>query len=187
MANLNNQMPQQQPSVFPGQNVVPQKQIILVSEEPRDASQLVEIPVTANGLTRIPIPDQQQLRSLVNRTVIIKGIRLIIPAVLTNAPLTGGVTAPMTEIVKMSLVLYSMGWERGQLIPLLVLNDIGDGATIPFRFHPTKFNNWRNVDWTKSYLQFSNGLVSAGSPYTVLFDVEYQKIDASGQPIEGAD
>lgn len=185
---MQTQAPQGQPTVFTGQSVVPQKQIILVQEEPRDASQLVEIPITANGLTRIPIPDQQQLRSLVNRTVIIKGIRLITDNVLTNAPLTGGINAPGTELVKMSLVLYSMGWERGQLIPLFVLNDIsGDGSGVPFRFHPTKFNNWRNVDWTKSYLQLSNGLVTAGSPYTVCLDVEYQKIDAQGKPIEGAD
>lgn len=185
---MNNQSPQNMPTVFPGQAGAPQKQIILVQEEPRDASQLVEIPVTSNGLTRIPIPDQQQLRSLANRTVIIKGIRLITNIVLSNAPLTGGINAPNTELVKMSLVLYSLGWERGQLIPLFVLNDVsGDGTGVPFRFHPTKFNNWRNVDWTKSYLQFSNGQSSAGSPYTVLFDVEYQKIDAQGKPIEGAD
>jgi hypothetical protein len=184
---VNTQAPQQYPTT--GMNNGLQKQVYLVQEEPRDASQLVEIPVTANGLTRVPIPDQQQLRSLVDRTVVIKGIRLISTDVLTNAPLTGGINAPTTELVKISLVLYSMGWERGQLIPLLLLNDISGGAAgaTPFRFHPTKFNNWRNVDWTKSYLQFSNGQFSAGSPYTVLFDVEYLKIDASGKPIEGAD
>lgn len=185
---MQTQSPQMIPPVYPGMNSAPAKQIYLVQEEPRDASQLVEVPVTADNLTRIAIPDQQQLRSLVNRTVVIKGIRLITADVLTSGALTPGPTAPVTELQKMSLVLYSMGWERGQLIPLLVLNDISaPGAGTPFRFHPTKFNNWRNVDWTKSYLQFSNGAASVGSPYTVLFDVEYLKLDAEGKPIEGAD
>lgn len=163
------------------------REIILVQEEPRDASQLVEVPVTANGLTRVAIPDIQQLRSMVNQMIVIKGIRIITDNILTNAPTNGAITAPLAELQKMSLTLYSEGWERGQLIPILVLNDLsGDGTGVPFRFHPTKFNNWKNVDWSKSYLQFSNGTSSAGSPYTVLFDVQYLKLDAQGRAIEGA-
>jgi hypothetical protein len=164
-----------------------EQKIILVQEEPRDASQLVEIPVNTAGISRVAIPDIQQLRSMVNQSIIIKGIRLITDNVLTNAPTNGSINAPLAELQKISLTLYSEGWERGQLIPVLVLNDIsGDAAGVPFRFHPTKFANWKNVDWSKSYLQFSNGTTSADTPYTVLLDVEYLKLDAQGKAIEGA-
>lgn len=148
--------------------------IILVQEEPRNASQQVEVPVTANGLTRVQFPDVQQLRNQGNQVIVIKGIRLINATVLTNAPLSGNTIAPLAELQKISMTLYSEGWERGQLIPVLVLNDIfTQGGNIPYRQFPTKFSSWRNVDWSKSYLQWSNGTVSAGATYSVLFDVEY--------------
>jgi hypothetical protein len=159
--------------------------MILVQEEPRGASQLIEVPVTQNGVSRVMFPDIQQLRSTTSEIVIIKAIRLITPAVLTNAPTSGNATSPLTELKKISITIYSEGWERGQLIPVFVLNDISDGSA-PFRFHPTKFANWKNVDWSKSYLQFSNGTVSAGQPYSVLFDVEYLKLNNLGKIIEGA-
>lgn len=162
--------------------------VILVQEEPRGPSQLVEVAVTANGLTRVNFPDIQQLRSQVGQNIIIKGIRLVAANVLTNAPLSGNATAPIAELQKLSLTLYCQGWEKGQLIPVLTLNDMsGDGgATVPYRMNPTKLANWTNVDWSKSYLQFSNGTVSANSPYSVLFDVEYVKLDSQGNEILGA-
>lgn len=162
---------------------VPIKDIVLVQEEPRNASQTVEVPITANGVTRVQIPDIQQLRSQGDQIIVIKGIRLITPAVLTNAPISGFTVSPLTELQKISLTLYSDGWERGQLIPLLVLNDLfTEGSGIPYRQNPTKFSNWKNVDWSKSYLQFSNGTVSAGANYAVCFDVEYMKyIIVNGQ------
>lgn len=149
--------------------------VILVQEEPRNASILVDVPVPTAGVSRVQIPDIQQLRNQGNQVIVIKGIRLITANILTNAPLSGNATSPIAELQKISLTLYSQGWERGQLIPILVLNDMsGDGgATIPFRFFPTKFSNWVNVDWSKSYLQWSNGTVAAATPYSVLFDVEY--------------
>jgi hypothetical protein len=168
-----------------------EQNIILVQEEPRGASQLVEVPVGANGLTRINFPDIQQLRSQVGQTIIIKWIRLITAKVLTNAPTVGGVVAPIAELRKVSVTLYSEGWERGQLIPLLTLNDVADAdattaTTIPYRNHPTRFANWKNVDWSKSYLQYSNGTQSANSPYVFVFDIGYVKLDARNQEIVGS-
>jgi hypothetical protein len=163
-------------------------QVILVQEEPRGPSQLVEVQVTSNGLTRVNFPDIQQLRSMVGQRIIIKGMRLITDNVLTKAPLSGNTTAPIAELKKIALTIYCQGWEKGQLIPVLTLNDVsGDGgASIPYRMFPTKFSNWENVDWSKSYLQFSNGTSSANAPYSVLFDIEYVKLDSSGAEILGA-
>lgn len=157
--------------------------LIFVQEAPRDASQLIEIPVPNNGVQRVNFPDVQQLRSLVNQRIIVKEMRLITVDVLTNAPVGGQPVAPTAELQKISLIIYCEGWEKAQAMPILILNDVQN--TAPHRFQGTRFNNWANVDWSKSLIQFSNGTVSAGAPYAVLIDVVYLKLDASGKEIIG--
>lgn len=165
-----------------------EKQIILVQEEPRGPSQLVEAPIVA-GVQKQRLPDVQQLRSQEGQTIIIKAIRLITNKVLANGMTVAGINLPLTELVNMCLVLYSEGWEKGQMIPLLTLNDVVDGdstaaTTIPYRNKATRFNNWRNVDWAQSYLLWANGTTPAAA-YVAMFDVEYIKLDASGKTIVG--
>lgn len=164
------------------------EQLIFLQDEPRGPSQLIEIPVTANGKSRIPIPEQTQLKSDQDQKVIIKMLRLITADVLTNAVLSGNVNAPITELQKITLVLYCEGWLKGQSIPILTLNDMQlVGGTTPNAPQTTKFNNWVNVDWTKSYIEFSNGTGgSAGQPYSVIIDVLYLKIDKDGNEIRRA-
>lgn len=161
--------------------------IILVQTEPRGPSQMVEVPVVLNGSQRVPFPDQAQLRSTTVQKIVIKAIRLVTPDVLTNAPLSGNVNAPVTELQKMTLVLYCEGWEKAQNIPVLTLNDMQlQGGTAPNANSLTKFDDWVNVDWPKCFIQYSNGTVSAGVPYSVLFDVLYTKLDAQNNEIKKA-
>lgn len=163
------------------------KQIILVQEEPRGPSQLVEVPVTKNGLSKVFFPDIQQLRSTVGQTIVIKAMRLITVATLAGGVISLDPTVPDSELPNITLVLYCEGWEKAQNIPIIVLNDvINPAGTTPYRFHSTRFANWRKVDWTKSFLQWVNTTASANAPYTVLFEVEYIKIDSSGEEIIGA-
>jgi hypothetical protein len=165
---------------------MPRDQIILVQEEPRGPSQLIEVPVPTNGKGSIPFPDIQQLRSLTTQRIIIKAMRLITADTLTNGPLTGAVAAPVAELQKISLIIYCEGWQKAQYLPILTLNDMTlPGGAIPHRYHQTRFNNWENVDWSKTLIQFSNGTVSANTPYVVMLDVEYIKLDASGKEIIG--
>jgi hypothetical protein len=166
------------------------KDFLFVAQEPRGPSQLVEIPVQLAGVNKVQMPDVQQLRSDLTQTIIIKGIRLIPPTVLSFGPISGFQTAPLTELVKISAVFYSEGWEKGQLIPILTMNDFFIEATgTPFRHFPTKFNNWQNFDWAKSFLSYSNGTVTVlpgGKPYVVMLDVEYERLDANQNPISGS-
>jgi len=165
---------------------MPQGQVIMLQDEPRGPSVLVEVDVTENNRQRIPLPDVAQLRSTIDQKIVIKAIRLISDEVLVRSILSGNVTAPATELQKMAITLYAEGWEKGQTIPLLTLNDMHfTVGAIPFRFSPTYFDNWVNLDWPKSYLQFANGTLSAGAPYTVLLDVLYVKLDAAGREIKG--
>lgn len=161
-------------------------QFVFVQQEPRGPSQLIEVPVLTNGKQRVPFPDIQQLRSNTVNRIIIKGIRLVTPDVSVGGAVTGNTNATLAELQKIFLVLYCEGWEKAQFIPALVLNDVGTPAgTIAFRNNATRFNNWENVDWTKSYLQYANGTSTAGTPYCVMFDVEYIKLDGEGKLIIG--
>ncbi len=161
-------------------------QIILVQEEPRGPSQLIEVPVVTNGASQVPFPDIQQLRSTTEEIIIIKSLRLITANVLVAPLILQAANAPLAELQKIALVLYADGWQKGQGIPILTLNDMTvPGGTFPFRHHMTRFANWRNVDWTKSFLQYANGTASANAPYTVLFDCEYVKLNPKGVEIKG--
>jgi len=162
------------------------ERLVLVQEEPRGPSQLIEILVSANGRGRLPFPDVDQLRSTGTQRIIIKQMRLVTDDILTNAPISGFLVAPVAELQKISLVLYCEGWEKAQFLPILHLNDTTvPGGTIPHRYQPTRFDNWVNVDWSKSYLQYSNGTVSANQPYAVCIDVLYVKLNNQGQEIIG--
>jgi hypothetical protein len=161
-------------------------QVVLVQDEPRGPSILIEVSIATNGLQRIPFPDISQLRSTIDQKIIIKGFRLIPAEILTNAVIAPNVNAPTSELQKMSVTLYSEGWEKGQTIPILTFNDFvfATGNT-PYRNHSTRFDNWVNVDFPKSYIQFANGTVSAGTPYTILIDCEYIRLDAQNRMIVG--
>jgi hypothetical protein len=168
------------------------ERVMLVQQEPRVPSQLIEIPVTTNGITRIQLPDVQQLRSTTDRKIILKKLRLITHKILSHAPLGGQATAPLTELVKMTLVLYSNGWEKGQQIPVLFLNPMRDGdsttaTTIPSSNDAaTSFDNWEDVDWAKSYILYSNGTGgAAGQPYSIMFEAQYIKLNSGGEEIKG--
>jgi hypothetical protein len=150
---------------------------ILIQEQPRGASQTVEIPIAAASAD-INFPDIPELRSDAEFRVIIKGIRHITNKVLTNGPVTGVVNTPRVDMVKISLQLYSEGWLRGYNIPLLTLNDMADAdsavaTTIPYRTKATRFDDWQ-ISWNKSKVHFSPGTTAAGASVLVL-EIEYER------------
>lgn len=161
--------------------------VLLIQEEPRGASQLIEVPVPVAGTTKITLPVIQNLQNQVDINVTINALRVIPDSVLALAPTLGGINAPLAELQKMSLVLYSQEWEKGQLIPLLTLVDtFTEGSGIPWRARTTRLDNWRNVNWGKSYIVYSNGSSAAGTPYNVILEAEYTKFNKDGVEIETA-
>lgn len=159
---------------------------IIFQEEPRGPSVLVEVRVAANGESRIPFPDTNQLKTTPDRVIVVKMMRLITNDVAVGGVLKSGVNAPTSELQKMFLTIYCDGWEKATSIPVLTLNDTGLMAgLIPMRNRQTNFDDWKGISWDKTYLQFANGQVSANAPYVVLFDVQYVKLDVKGQIIEG--
>lgn len=160
--------------------------MIIFQDEPRGPSCLVEILVEEDGVQRVKIEPQDQLKSDPDQKVIIKAVRLITVDVLVAGMLNQAPTAPNTELQKMTLTLYCDGWEKGFQIPILTLNDMTlQGGTAPNRYQQTNFDNWKGISWEKSHLDFAAGTVSAGSPYVVLLDVQYVKLNAVGEEIKG--
>lgn len=166
-----------------------QDRIVFIQEEPRGPSQLIEVKVLATdtGSQSIEFPDVQQLRSQADQRIILKGMRLITADVLAKGVVSGLTNAPLAELQKIVLVIYCEGWEKAFNMPILQLNDIATpGGTFPHRYHATKFNDWENVDWSKTKLVYSNGTTGAqNTPYCVMFDVEYIKLNAQGGEIIG--
>lgn len=163
--------------------------IILVQEQPINQWELVEVPVIVNGVGRVAIPDQPMLKSWDEHMVVIKAIEIITAKTLSHAPIGGQVAATRAELIKCSLVLYSDGWEMEHFLPLQRLICVHDAdattaTTNPFMNNPTRFEDLKKVDWTKSYVQYSNGQVSANVPYAFLFGVQYLVFDSTGKRIK---
>lgn len=157
-------------------DIVSKPNIILAQEEPRGPSQLIELAVPAQTLTIVQFPTIQNLQNQTDQIIIIKALRLIPDTVLTKGPLLGFNNAVLSELQKCSLVLYSDGWLKGQLIPLASLIDVfTEGSGLPWRAKTSRFDNWQNVDWSKSFIQYSNSTTSSGAAYEFIFEVEYQK------------
>ena len=161
----------------------------LVQQEPLGPWQLIEVLVETAGTQKVMLPDLQQLRSMVGQDIIVKGISLVTDKVLTHAMNIDAVNAPLAELQKMTLVLFSERWQRGQMMPVLMMNPMADGdsavaTTIPYNNTPTKLDSWKNVDWPQSFLLYGNGTGGAANvPYVVMFRVDYVKLNAKGQPI----
>jgi len=156
--------------------------MVLIQEEPRGPSQLIEIQVTQNGLSSVTLPIVQQLVSDTEQKIVIKGLRLVTLPELAVGPQSGLANAPLTELQKISLLLYSEGWQKGKNIPILALNDtFTEGSGIPFRNKPTKLADWTRVNWNKSELIYSNGTVVVGASYCVIFEVDYIRFDKNDQ------
>ncbi len=165
--------------------------IILVQEEPRINSILVEILVPASVVQRVQCPDVQQLRSTTQQRIVIKSVSLVTPKVLSHGILSGLVNAPITELRKISFTIYSMGWERGQYIPILFLNNTADSdattaTAIPYKNTAPRLADWESVSWDKCYLQYANTQPSVGTAYSVIVEVQYLKFDVNGAEILGA-
>lgn len=161
-----------------------QSSVILVQEEPRGPSMLVQRDIVA-GDTNVSFKDVPELRNSDTKRTIIKSIRLIVPGVTVGPLNVGTVLAPLTELQKMYLSIYCEQWIKAQAVPILEFNDIFiEGSGIPFRSAATKLNNWENFDWTKTFIQFANGTAAVGN-YTVVLDIEYVNIDNDGGEIVG--
>jgi hypothetical protein len=126
----------------------------------------------ANGtLGRVSFNDQPQLRDQPNQIIIILNIELFLNSTYANSQFTNTLPGiPAAELPKGVLVLYINGEESVHLIPLAKLVHINDQLS-PYQWDLQGFDRLSNVDWDKSYVQFSSA--TAGGPYVAPFGVTY--------------
>lgn len=158
--------------------------VILVKEEPRGPSMIVQ-KALAIGDTLVNFDDVPELRNSGTKRIIIKGIRVIIPG-LAAAPFNvGTVLAPLTELQKIFLNIYCENWIKGEAIPILEFNDVFiEGSGIPFRPGSIDLNNWENLDWSKTQIQYGQGQACAVA-CTLALTVLYVNVDNDGAEIIG--
>lgn len=158
--------------------------LILVQSQPAIMTELIEIFVP-QGSARVQLPDVQQLRSQEGQQIIITKLKLITDDILASGVDLSGTVMPLNELQNIVLTLYSMGWERGHNIPLLLLNSQTNNANSVNTYNDYTLANWMKVDWPKSYLKWCSG-ASAGDNYIVPLYVEYLKLNAEGQQFVSA-
>lgn len=144
--------------------------------------ELVELPIPAGSTGRITFPTVPQLRNQANQYIVLKGIQIYTVNDYANSQLNNSIAGiALTEVPKCVLVLYVNGEESIKMIPLgrLIQNISG---TISY-YNETYFDDLTNVDFDKSYVQFS--AASAGTPYVIPFGIEYIRYtkNAAGQMV----
>lgn len=142
--------------------------------DPIKMFEIVELTVDANQSGRFYFETQPQLRNQSDQTIIIKGIKCYLDTVYSNSQQTPSVVGfAGTELPKAALTLYINGQENVKTIPLAELVNINDG-TNPFQENIEPFADLNNVDWAKSYVQFS--AAAAGAPYVIPIGVTYLRL-----------
>lgn len=142
--------------------------------EPIKMFEIVELLVNANQPGRFYFETQPQLRNQSDQTIIIKGVKVYLDTAYSNSQQTPAVVGLAgTELPKAVLTLYINGQENVKEIPLAELVNINDQAN-PFQQTIEGMADLNNVDWAKSYVQFS--VAAAGTPYVIPFGVTYLRL-----------
>jgi hypothetical protein len=143
--------------------------------------EMVEIIVPAGTTGSVPFPDAPNLRNQTDQRIVVLDIEFFpdyaYGASFLNNTIPG---TPIGEIPKSALVLYVNGEESIRRIPLSKINysrNGGIGST--FETERVPFNQLKNIDWPKSYIQFN--AAPAGLPYVMPFGITYLKFKGLGQ------
>lgn len=147
--------------------------------------ELVELTVPASSTGRVGFNTIPQLRNQANQVIQILDIQLYPITIYANSQVTNSIPGmPVADIPKAVLVLYVNGEESIKMIPLAQLNHIQDGTPTPFQEQLFGFDKLTNVDFDKSYVQYS--AASAANVYVIPFGVRYLRymVDPTGNLIQ---
>jgi hypothetical protein len=150
--------------------------------------ELVELLVPASTFGRVTFQTIPQLRNQPDQIIQITSIKVYPVTSYSNSQQTGTLPGmPVAEIPKGVLVLYVNGEESIKMIPLSQMIAINDFSS-PFQQELFGFDQLKNVDFDKSYVQFSSATVA--NAYVIPFGISYirfVKMGANGSPnITGA-
>lgn len=142
--------------------------------------QLVEVNIPASVISagqKVYFQDQPQLRTMKDAaTVYIQKLETYAAESIPASPLSSAAVATAAQIRNAVLVLNVAGVEAFQYVPLARLNTIYPGAATGSPYTNQEFycKDLKDVDWSKSYIQFA--AAPAGTPYSYLFGVYYDYV-----------
>lgn len=145
--------------------------------------EMIEMQVPALSLGRVSFGGPiAQLRNQPDQIIVIKGIEIFPVTSYANSQQTNSLPGlPAADIKKAVLVLYVDGSESIKMIPLVKLIHVNDLAG-PFEENSLSFEDLTNVDFDKSYVQFSSA--SNAAAYVIPFGISYMRLvkNATGMP-----
>jgi hypothetical protein len=147
--------------------------------------ELVEMMVPDGSTGRVNFASIPQLRNQANQLIIVKGIDVFSEESYAFSQITNNIPGmPVAEMPNAVLVLYVNGEESVRMIPLGKLNHVQiDGGGSLFQQNLFGFDDLSNVDFDKSYVQFS---VATAGPYVIPFGITYLRMQQNPQNPNGA-
>jgi hypothetical protein len=140
--------------------------------------ELVELIVPALTLGRVTFQTIPQLRNQPDQIIQIQSISVFSVTSYVNSQNTSSLPGmPVAEIAKAVLVLYVNGEESVKMIPLVQLIHVDDQGN-PYQQELWGFDQLKNVDFDKSYVQFS--VLSDASAYVIPFGISYIRFVKGG-------
>lgn len=146
---------------------------------PKKRFELVDVIITANnGLSRIPIGDQANLRTDGDQDIVIIGIQALNVNAYPLSPVTGNPLPSTAQLANAFLTLVIGSDEVVHLLPLTSMNitrSSNSAATDYFQVEQTEFQNLYPVAWDKSYLQLGQPYNTGGAnaQFSIVLGVDY--------------
>ena len=133
-----------------------------------------------NGLSRIPIGDQANLRTDGGQDIVIIGVEAFNVNALPLSPISNNPLPTVAQLSNAFLTLYVGQEESINLIPVTKLNITRSAlatATDYFQDNETEFQNLYPVQWDKSYLQLGAPFNAGGANaiFSFLLGITYLK------------
>jgi hypothetical protein len=148
---------------------------------PKKRWEFVDVIIVANnGLSRIPIGDQANLRTDGNQDIVITGVEFFDINAIPLSPISQNPTPTPAQLANAFLTLYIGQEEAIHLIPGTKLNLTRSSlstSTSYFQENETEFQNLYPVQWDKCYLQLGQPFNTGGAntAFSFLIGVTYLK------------
>lgn len=146
---------------------------------PKKRFELIDVIITANnGLSRIAIGDQANLRTDGDQDIVIIGIQAYNSNAFPLSPISNNPLPTVSQLANIFITLVIGSDEVIHLLPLTSTNITRSAlatATDYFQAEETEFQNLYPVAWDKSYFQLGAPFNTGGpnAEFSILLGVDY--------------
>lgn len=141
--------------------------------------EIIELLVPANSQGRVTFQTVPQLRNQSDQRIIIQRIEVFTIGIYANSQSNNTLPGlPLADVPKAALVLHVNGVESIRMIPIARLMPVALNAAGNYDvFQSIEFEDLENVDFSKSYVQFSSA--SDAADYVIPFSVSYLRFSTN--------